>query len=138
MPYLLWEPWYGRMASLSCWLSLPALTNVAAPVLTGSAETGDTVTVTVGGATYTTVAAASGWTLDLSTATPASGTVALDTNGPNTVFANAVDPASNASPITATQTLTIDTTAPVAPAISSPALTNIAAPVVTDGITDYI
>ena len=112
-------------------ISSPALTNVAAPVLTGTAETGDTVTVLVGGATYTTVTSANGWTLDLSTATPTSGMLTLDTNGPNTVSASAVDPAGNAAPTTATQTLTIDTTAPVAPAISSPALTNVAAPVLT-------
>jgi len=62
--------------------------------------------------------------------------VAVDTNGSNTVSASAIDPAGNASPITATQTLTIDITAPVASAISSPAITNVAAPVLTDGTTD--
>ena len=87
------------------------------------------------------MASGSGWTLDLSAATPASGTLALDTNGPNTVTASAVDPAGNAAPTTATQTLTIDTTAPVAPArpglalasdsgVSGDGVTNVSAPTV--------
>ncbi|WP_449229282.1 Ig-like domain-containing protein [Azospirillum argentinense] len=104
-----------------------ALSNSATPTLAGTAESGSTVTVTVGGATYTTTATNGTWTLDLATATPASGSLSLDANGTNAVSVAATDAAGNTS-TAGTQTLTIDTTAPNAPAVTSAALTNSATP----------
>ena len=91
-----------------------ALTNNATPVLAGTAEAGSTVTVTVGGATYATTADGNGgWAVDLATAMPSTGTLALDANGANAVSVTAQDVAGNVS-APATQTLVIDTTAPTA------------------------
>ena len=52
-----------------------ALTNDGAPVLTGTAEAGSVVSVTLGGATYTTTASAvdGRWVVDTGSASPASG-----------------------------------------------------------------
>ena len=90
-----------------------ATTNNIAPVISGTAEAGTTVTVTVGGATYTTTATGGTWSLDLGTATPSSGTLLLNTNGTNAVSVTATDAAGNTS-AAGSQTLTIDTTAPTA------------------------
>ena len=90
-----------------------ALTNSTTPTIAGTAEAGSTVTVTVGGATYTTTAAGGNWSLDLSTATPVTGTLSLNANGTNAVSATATDAAGNLSG-PGTQTLTIDTTPPTA------------------------
>ncbi|HYG85055.1 MAG TPA: DUF4347 domain-containing protein [Azospirillum sp.] len=95
----------------------PTLTNDATPTLWGYTEYNSTVTVTVGGATYSLFVPGSpftpdrAWSLDLGSATPSSGTLSLDTNGPNTVTLQAVDQAGNPSP-EETITLTIDTTPP--------------------------
>ncbi|WP_186464817.1 Ig-like domain-containing protein, partial [Azospirillum brasilense] len=107
-----------------------ALSNNATPTLTGTAEAGSTVTVTVGGATYTATATNGTWSIDLATASPASGSLSLDANGANPVSVTATDAAGNTSSA-GTQTLTIDTTAPNAPAVTSAALTNSATPVVS-------
>ncbi|QEL91227.1 hypothetical protein D9621_05765 [Azospirillum brasilense] len=97
-----------------------ALTNNAAPTLTGSAEAGSTVTVTVGGATYTTTATNGGaWSLNLATATPVTGSLSLNPNGANPVSATATDAAGNVSG-PGTQSLTIDTTAPTATVLLPP------------------
>ncbi|MGY0794064.1 SwmB domain-containing protein, partial [Azospirillum argentinense] len=106
-----------------------ALTKNATPILTGTAEADSTVTVTVGGATYTTTATNGSWSLNLATATPASGTLSLNANGSNAVSATATDAAGNVS-TAGTQTLTIDTTAPNAPAVTSAALSNSATPTI--------
>ncbi|MGR0189118.1 Ig-like domain-containing protein, partial [Azospirillum aestuarii] len=108
-----------------------ALTNGTTPALAGTAEAGSTVTVTVGGATYTTTAAAGTgvWSVNLSSATPASGTLSLNANGTNTVSATATDAAGNVS-APGTQTLTVNTTNPNAPTVTSAALTNSATPVI--------
>ena len=54
-------------------------TNDTTPTLTGTAEANSTVTVVIGGATYTVTADGSGdWTLDTGVATPDSGTLSLD------------------------------------------------------------
>ncbi|MHA7066630.1 Ig-like domain-containing protein, partial [Azospirillum argentinense] len=106
-----------------------ALTKNATPILTGTAEADSTVTVTVGGATYTTTATNGTWSLNLATATPASGTLSLNANGSNAVSATATDAAGNVS-TAGTQTLTIDTTAPNAPAVTSAALSNSATPTI--------
>ncbi|MGY0750014.1 Ig-like domain-containing protein, partial [Azospirillum argentinense] len=86
-----------------------ALTKNATPIIGGTAETGSTVTVTVGGATYTTTATNGTWSLNLATATPASGSLSLNANGTNAVSATATDAAGNTS-TAGTQTLTVDTT----------------------------
>ena len=107
-----------------------ALSNSAAPILAGTAEAGTTVTVSVAGATYTAVAAIDGrWLVDLATAVPAAGTLALNTNGTNSVSVQSTDAAGNVSP-TASQTLTLDTTVPGTPTVTSAALTNVAKPTV--------
>ncbi|RRV15606.1 DUF4347 domain-containing protein [Pseudomonas saudiphocaensis] len=111
-------------------LTSPALTNAPAPMLSGTAEAGSTVTVTIGGATYTTVTSGGAWSLDLATATPAAGSLALDTNGANPVSITATDTAGNVSSAT-TQTLVIDTTAPTTPAVTSPTLTNAPTPMLS-------
>ncbi|GAA5234286.1 DUF4214 domain-containing protein [Verticiella sediminum] len=91
-----------------------ALTNQALPVISGTAESGSTITVVIGGATYTTLAADGSWSIDLATAVPGQGTLALNTNGGNAVSVTSTDPAGNVSSV-GTQTLVIDTTAPIAP-----------------------
>ncbi len=107
-----------------------ALTNFLAPVITGTAEDGATVTVSVGGATYTTVATGGAWSIDLDLATPTSGILALDLNGDNVVVAGARDPAGNNSATPAIQTLVIDSTVPETPVFTSDAVTNSATPVI--------
>ena len=94
-------------------------TNNPTPVLNGTAEADSTVTIVVGGATYTTTADGSGnWSLDLASATPDSGTLNLDLNGVNDVTVTATDAAGNTSPPDATSgELVLDTTAPTAPSI---------------------
>ncbi|WP_205215815.1 beta strand repeat-containing protein, partial [Azospirillum brasilense] len=109
-----------------------ALTNSTAPTLAGTAEANSTVTVTVGGATYTTTAApgTGAWSVDLSSATPDSGTLSLNANGANPVSVTATDAAGNTS-AAGTQSLTIDTTAPDAPAVTSAALTKAVKPTIS-------
>ncbi|MGY0835803.1 hypothetical protein ACW7AJ_33595, partial [Azospirillum argentinense] len=62
-----------------------ALTNSATPIIAGTAEADSTVTVTIGGATYTTTATNGSWSINLATATPASGSLSLNANGTNAV-----------------------------------------------------
>lgn len=107
-----------------------AATNSSAPTLGGTAEAGSTVTVIVGGATYTTTATGGNWSVNLATATPASGVLALNTNGANSVSVTATDAASNVS-TAALQTLTIDSVPPIAPVVTSAALTNSTLPTLT-------
>ncbi|MBK3804438.1 hemagglutinin/hemolysin-related protein, partial [Azospirillum brasilense] len=106
-----------------------ALSNSTTPTLTGTAETGSTVTVTVGGATYTTTATNGTWSLNLATATPTAGTLSLNPNGTNAVSATATDASGNVS-APGTQTLTIDTTLPDAPTVTT-ALSNSTTPTLT-------
>ncbi|CAO3417770.1 SwmB domain-containing protein [Azospirillum argentinense] len=106
-----------------------ALTNSATPIIAGTAEADSTVTVTIGGATYTTTATNGSWSINLATATPASGSLSLNANGTNAVSVTARD-ASNNTSTAGTQTLTIDTTAPNAPAVTSAALSNSATPII--------
>jgi Ca2+-binding RTX toxin-like protein len=106
-----------------------ALTKLAAPVVSGTAEAGATVTAVIAGATYTTVATGGAWSIDTATATH-TGTLTLDANGSNAISVTALDAVGNASAVAATQTLVIDTTAPVV-TVTSGALSNLAAPVVS-------
>ncbi|SFW69678.1 Ig-like domain-containing protein, partial [Cellulophaga fucicola] len=74
------------------------VTNDTTPVLTGTAEANSTITVVVGGATYTTTADASGnWTIDTETATPDSGTFNPNVNGTNEVLVTSTDQAGNST-----------------------------------------
>lgn len=77
----------------------PLNTMSLTPTLTGSANVGagDSLVVTVGGATYSVVPIAGTWTLDLSTATPDSGTLALVMNHRYDVNARITDVAGNVS-----------------------------------------
>src|SRR5690606_4582573 len=104
------------------------LTNIAEPVIEGTAEVGADVAVTVGGATYVIAATDGTWSVDLASATPVAGTLSLNPNGPNAISVIATDLAGNAS-LSGTQTLFIDTTAPSTPVVTSQGLTNAAEPV---------
>lgn len=75
------------------------LSSALTPVLSGSATLagGETLTVTVGGAQYTVSAVGGHWTLDLSSATPVSGSLALAVNGSYDIIATAIDVAGNIS-----------------------------------------
>ncbi|WPZ35029.1 DUF4347 domain-containing protein [Thalassobaculum sp. OXR-137] len=94
-------------------ISSAAQTSNTTPTLTGTAEAGSTVTVTVAGATYTTTATGGNWSVDLGSATPASGTLSLNTNGTNSVSVSAEDAAGNQSATPASQTLTISPVVPL-------------------------
>ncbi|NUB17587.1 hypothetical protein GAY28_38530, partial [Azospirillum brasilense] len=92
-----------------------ALSNSTTPILTGTAEAGSTVTVTIGGATYTTTATGGNWSVNLATSTPTTGSLSLNANGANPVSATATDAAGNVS-APGTQCRTGDTPAPEPPA----------------------
>ncbi|HEX8704183.1 MAG TPA: Ig-like domain-containing protein, partial [Myxococcaceae bacterium] len=89
-------------------------TNDNTPTYTGLAEPGSMVTVIVDGAPVgtTTADAAGNWTF---TAT------APLADGPHTVSATATDVAGNTSPASNTNTFTVDTAAPAAPVVNTPA-----------------
>ncbi|WP_186439765.1 Ig-like domain-containing protein [Cellulophaga sp. RHA_52] len=107
------------------------VTNDTTPVLTGTAEPNSTITVVVGGATYTTTANASGdWTIDTQTATPDSGTFSPNVNGTNEVQVTSTDAAGNSTNDATTLELTIDTTDPTTPTVDSQ-VTNDTTPVLT-------
>jgi len=94
--------------------------NDSTPVIAGTAEAGSTITMVVGGATYTTTATGSGtWSIDTQTATPTSGTFAPNLNGTNEVAVTSTDAAGNSSVDASTNELTLDTTDPVVPTVSS-------------------
>jgi hypothetical protein len=88
-------------------ISSPALTDDGMPTISGSAETGATITLTVGGATYIITAIDSAWSIDLETAVPIAGNLLLNRNGDNLISVTAIDEAGNVSGVV-TQTLTID------------------------------
>jgi len=90
------------------------LTNDPTPVVTGTADAGTTLLISVGGATYDLTATGSGtWSLDTSTTTPASGTFVPDLNGASNVVVTSTDAAGNAASDVTTNELVIDTTPPV-------------------------
>jgi roadblock/LC7 domain-containing protein len=89
-----------------------AITNSTTPTISGTAEAGSVITLTIAGATYTATTAIDGiWSVDTA-GIPSSGTFTLDPNGDNSVSVTATDAAGNVS-VAATQTLLVDTTAPV-------------------------
>ncbi|MDZ5461527.1 DUF4347 domain-containing protein, partial [Azohydromonas lata] len=111
-------------------LTSAALINDATPVLSGTAEAGSTVRVTVGGASFEVTADAGGhWTVDTGSATPVEGQLALGGDGLKAVSLSSTDAAGNRS--TGTTSFTLDATAPTAPALTSAALTNDATPVLS-------
>ena len=83
----------------------------ATPTITGTAEVGSTVTVVFAGATYSTTATNGTWSIVVGSTSIASGSLSINANGGNSVSVTAADAAGNTS-VAATQTLTIDTTAP--------------------------
>jgi MYXO-CTERM domain-containing protein len=91
-----------------------SVTNDSTPAYSGTAEPGSTVTVFVDGVAVgtTTADAAGNWTVTSTTALP---------EGPHTVNANAEDALGNTSPSSAPNTFTVDTTAPAAPVVTTPA-----------------
>ena len=91
----------------------------ATPTISGTAESGSDVTLTIGGATYIVTATGGTWTVNLATATRSSGSLSLNTNGNNNVSVVATDSYGNNS-ATATQTLLIDTVAPTVLSKNSP------------------
>jgi hypothetical protein len=103
-------------------ITSPATTTDSRPTITGTSEVGATITLTVGGATYTTRADGGGgaWVVDLAAASPTSGTLALDVAGPNPVQVTATDAAGNVSGI-ADQTLVIGSPHPGVTSVSVPA-----------------
>ena len=100
-------------------------TNVQRPIISGNGSNGDTINLSVGGATYTTTVANGAWAVNLNSATPASGALSMTINGANAVSVYSTDPYGGISSTT-TQNLTIDTVAPITPTVpSSPSLTNV-------------
>jgi hypothetical protein len=101
-----------------------SVTNDNTPTYMGTAEANSTVTVIVDGVPVgtTTANAAGNWTLTPATARP---------DGPHTVRATSSDAVGNTSPSSNTNTFTVDTTAPTAPVVLTPAnssLTNDSTP----------
>ncbi|ELP30331.1 Ig-like domain-containing protein, partial [Rhodopirellula baltica] len=89
------------------------------PTITGTATllAGESLSVTVGGATYDNVTVSSGnWSIDLETATPDSGTLSLASEADYTVTATVTDAAGNTAQ--GTGTLTIDNTDPTIPTVN--------------------
>ena len=108
------------------------------PVITGTAVVapGDTLTVTVNGATYTVVPDGSGnWSVDTGTATPTSGTLGTFVNGQSyPVTATVTDAAGNSATDTTTNELTISTSLPATPTVNAQT-TNDTTPTVTGTVT---
>ena len=101
------------------------------PIITGTADAGAAVSVTVGGAVYSVAADGSGqWSLDTGVVAPNSGTFSPNTNGANSVTATVTDVAGNSSTDTTDNELVIDTVAPVVPTVTL-LLTNDPTPTVT-------
>lgn len=84
------------------------------PILTGSAalDAGETMTVSVGGATYDVVPVAGAWRLDLSTAVPASGALTLVLNHQYEVVATVTDVAGNTASDHSANELTVASVKP--------------------------
>ncbi|WP_143473853.1 Ig-like domain-containing protein [Limnohabitans sp. G3-2] len=112
----------------------PLTTNDSTPVLTGTAvlAAGETLQVTVNGATYNvTVGVGGNWSLDTGTATPASGTLGAFVSGTRyPVTATATDTAGNATSDSTTHEVLFDNTAPSIPTVNALA-TNDSTPVLT-------
>jgi MYXO-CTERM domain-containing protein len=90
-----------------------AQVNTTTPAVSGTAEPGSTVTVIIDGTAVgtTTANAAGSWTF----------TPPALTEGQHMVRATATDPAGNTSPVSNTNTFTVDVTPPAAPVVVTPA-----------------
>jgi hypothetical protein len=92
-----------------------SLPNDNTPTFIGSCTPGDTVTIAIdGNAIAPTQVCPPGGTYNITPTTPL-------TDGSHTVQVQVTDPAGNVSPISPAITISIDTSAPVAPVVSSPA-----------------
>ncbi|MBV7536929.1 DUF4347 domain-containing protein [Duganella sp. sic0402] len=91
----------------------PLTTQSLTPVLSGSATLapGDSMTVSVGGATYDVTPVAGAWTLDLASAVPATGALTLVLNNQYHVTATITDTAGNSSNDTTSGELIVGTLA---------------------------
>ncbi len=106
-------------------------TSDTTPVITGTADVGASVSVSVGGAMYTVLADGSGlWSLDTGAVTPDSGAFNPTANGANEVVATVTDGVGNSSTDVTNGEVVIDTLFPVAPTIDS-LLSNNPTPTVT-------
>jgi hypothetical protein len=106
------------------------ITSDTTPVISGTADAGASVVVSVAGAVYTVVANGSGqWSLDTETLAPDSGAFSPDPNGASSVTAVVTDAVGNTSTDVTSDELVIDTTTPVAPTVV-PLLTNNPTPTV--------
>jgi hypothetical protein len=111
-----------------------ALTRLAQPVFTGTAEAGARVTLTLFGTspvTYETTAGTDGaWRIDTATAAPRAGTPIMLAEGvPVTLSVIATDAAGNPSTITS-GSVTLDSIALTAPVITSPLVTSDTTPAI--------
>lgn len=96
-------------------------TNDTTPVISGSASlsAGDTLRVSVNGATYDSVTVTAGvWSIDLGTATPTSGSLGVFVDTTYGIQAVVTDIAGNTATDASSAELTIDTTAPSTPAVT--------------------
>ncbi len=101
------------------------LINTATPVVTGTAEPGSTVTVTVDGAVAGTVTASASESWSFTLATPLA-------QGAHSATATATDAAGNASAPSAPLSFTVDSVAPASPVLTAPAAAiNTTTPTVT-------
>ncbi|WP_422101807.1 beta strand repeat-containing protein [Vreelandella sp.] len=89
-----------------------ALSNDSTPVVSGTAEAGATITAVIAGATYVTTATGGVWSIDTGTAIPDNGTLNINANGNNSISVTATDAANNTG-TAVTQTLVVDTAAPI-------------------------
>lgn len=108
------------------------------PTLTGNATlaAGETMTVTVGGATYDVTPVGGAWSLDLATAVPASGTLALPLNHRYSVVATVTDIAGNIASDGSTNELTVGVITQAPPPL--PAETQTPPPVVVLPVTEPV
>ncbi|GAB4070991.1 hypothetical protein GCM10028777_37860 [Angustibacter speluncae] len=91
-----------------------SVTDDTTPTYSGTGEVGSTVTVVVDGAAVGTAPVAAGGTWTLTPATPLA-------EGLHAVWATATDGAGNVSPVSNTNAFTVDTVAPAAPVVVTPA-----------------
>ena len=106
-------------------------TNDSTPVLSGTAEAGSTVEVTVNGNTYLVTPTGTTWTLDLETAIPVGATAPATAlpDGNHTPTIKVTDAAGNSTTSTGTA-FVVDASAPLAPTVSN-LLSNDATPTLT-------
>lgn len=115
----------------------PLQTDSLTPTLTGTSAlaAGDTMTVTVGGATYQVTPVSGAWSLDLATAVPISGVLALAAGQQYSVGIATLDVAGNQGSSSSTLTIrALPPTTPVTPSLPEPPIVPVfpSIPVLTD------